>query len=349
MNAIASRLLAALAWPRSVDDYVELVDPLHSSREVRARIVEIVPETHDTATLYLRPGGRLGAHRAGQYLALTVEIDGVRRTRTFSISSGERREKGMIALTVKARPGGVVTPRLVSRELRGAVVTVSQPMGEFVLPDRTPRRLLLVSGGSGITPVMSMLRTLIDRGHVGEVVFLHWARSEQDIIFRATLERMAREAPESLRIRVHTALFEPQQLAAEVPDFEGWDTWACGPQPFLDAVTGAFEARGARDKVRVEKFTLGTGKASSDDVAANEVSFVRSQKRAKGGGPILQMAEGAGLNPVSGCRIGICHTCKCRKVSGTTRDVRTGELSTDENVDVQLCVSEPVGPVEIDL
>ena len=350
MNGIASRLLAALAYPRAIDDFVELALPLHSSREVRARIVSVERETHDVATLRLQPNRRLRAHRAGQHVALTASVGGVRRTRCFSIASAEGSADGTIELTIKAQPGGIVTPVLVSGALRGSVVTLGQPSGDFVLPDAVPERLLFVSGGSGITPVMSMLRTLLARGHEGDIVFLHWARSEADVIFQRELARIGREAGRGLRVHVSTGPFEPERLSALAPDFDRRETWACGPAPLLDIVRTTFRARGAEERLRVERFSLGSLPEASDAGAAeSQVTFVRSQRRAKGGGPLLAMAEGAGLSPPSGCRMGICHTCVCRKVSGVTRDVRTGALSTDDDVDVQLCVSEPVGPVTLDL
>lgn len=347
MNGIASRLLAALAYPRAVDDFVDLALPLQSRRELRARILSVRPETHDTATLVLRPTTRLRPHRAGQHVALTAEIDGVRRTRGFSIASAEGRRDGALEITVKARPGGVVTPRLVSGALRGALVTVSQPAGDFVLPHVLPERLLFVSGGSGLTPVMSMLRTLLARGATGDLAFVHWARSEPDVIFAGELERAARAAPPGLRVHVCLGPFEPGELARRVPDFDRRETWACGPEPFLAAVTGAFAARDAAARVRVERFAPAAPLA--DAAGEGEVTFVRSGRRARGRGPLLPMAERAGLRPPSGCRMGICRSCVCRKVSGVTRDLRTGELSTDADVDVQLCVSAPVGPVAIDL
>jgi ferredoxin-NADP reductase len=361
MTALASRLLAALAYPRSIDDFIELAFPLATTRELRARIVAVQPETHDTATLVLRPSARLRPHRAGQHVALTASIGGVRRTRCFSISSAEGRAGDPIALTVKARPGGAVTPRLVSGELRGQAVVLSQPAGTFVLPQNVPDRVLFVSGGSGVTPVMSMLRTLLARGHRGEITFLHWARSPADVIFGAELARVALEAPPSVRVHVRTGLFEAGHLAESVPDFARWETWACGPPPMLDAVLGAFAAHDAAARVHVERFSLpgswrdaassdaAWSDAATETASEGEVSFVRSGRKATGKGPILTLAEGAGLSPPSGCRMGICHSCVCRKISGVTRDVRTGELSSDAEVDIQACVTAPVGPVAIDL
>ncbi len=346
MNAVATRLLAALAYPRAIDDWVELALPLHSTREVRAKVVAVRPETHDTATLVLRPNARWRGHRAGQHVALTVEVRGVLRTRCFSVASAEDGADGTIEVTVKARPGGAVTPLLVSGSLRGAIVTLSQAWGDFVLPSVMPERTLLVSGGSGITPVMSMLRTLVAGGHSDEIFFVHYARSEADVVFREELEQIQREAGPAVKVLVRTGPFDAATFADLVPDFDRREAWVCGPAPFMEAVTLAFAARGAADRVRIERFSLG---ATSDVTAGGEVTFVRTGKRAGGSGPLLVMAERAGLTPPSGCRMGICRTCTCRKVSGTTRDLRTGALSTDAGVDIQLCVSAPVGAVEIDL
>jgi ferredoxin-NADP reductase len=329
MTTVATRLVGALVWPRTLDDLLELVAPLHSSFEIRARIVDVVRETHDVATLVLEPNARWRGHRAGEHVMLTVEIDGVRRTRCFSISSAEGETP--IRLTIKAQPGGKVTPALVSGALRSAIVTLSEPTGAFVLPDPLPERILFLSGGSGITPVMSMARTLLARGHRGRVIFASWARSADDVIFD---HGQAFFGP-----------FRAGDLVELADDFHLWDTFLCGPDAMMRVVRATFAARGAEHRVRTEQFSLAPTETSSEGA----VRFVRSQRSAEGKGPILPMAEAAGVNPKSGCRMGICRSCVCRKVSGTTRDVRTGELSTEENVDIQLCVNAPVGAVEIDL
>lgn len=353
MNATLSRLLAAMTYPRTVDDYVELAHPRHSSRHVRARVVDVRRETHDVATLVLEPNSLWAGHRAGQHVALTAEVRGVRKTRCFSIASAEG--ASTIEITVKAQPGGVVTPALVSGAMRGAIVELSRASGEFVLPrpaDTIPDALLFLSGGSGITPVMSMLRTLAATKSSRRVTFVHYARTQADVIFRDELDRLAREAGPNVRIHVVLGPFEPHAFVSNlVPDVDLWDTWACGPEPMLAKVRGLFAARDAEARLRVERFSLGPRSLASDDVqpSESEVSFVGSRRIARGKGPLLAIAESAGLTPESGCRMGICHSCVCRKVSGVTRDLRTGELSTDANVDIQLCISEPVGPVEIDI
>lgn len=387
---LGSRLAAALAYPRGADSYAELAEPLWSSREVRARVVAVRPETADTTTLVLQPNDGWRRHLAGQYVALTVELGGIRRTRVFSLSSAPSRGDGLLEVTFKARPGGVVTPRLLKEAQVGMIVTLSQAQGSFVLPEPLPERVLLISGGSGITPVMAMLRELRGTGFRGEVVFLHYARSQADVIFGDELRALAGDTSDELRALAGEASDEPRalaedacdeqrgagegrraggaalrvileteaeapvrpeltaaSLAALVPDYETWETWVCGPEPLLDAARRAFEGRGAAGRLHTERFSLGSAASGAGE---GSVSFRRSGREAKGQGKaLLVLAEQAGLRPASGCRMGICHTCTCRKVAGVTRDLRTGALSTEDDVDIRICVSEPVGPVTLDL
>jgi stearoyl-CoA 9-desaturase NADPH oxidoreductase len=330
MTTVATRLVGALVWPRTLDDLLELWAPLHSSSEIRARVVDVVRETHDVSTLVLEPNGRWRGHRAGQHVMLTAEIDGVRRTRCFSISSPEGETP--IRLTIKAQPRGRVTPALVSGALRGEIVTLEGPRGDFVLPDVLPERILFLSGGSGVTPMVSMVRTLLARGHRGRIAFAHWARSPDDVVFDYGTTFFGH--------------FRAGDLVELVPDFHLWDTWLCGPDGMMRVVQAAYAARGAEHRVRTERFVLAPSHHGGGE---GEVRFLRSKRSAKGKGPILPLAEAAGVNAKSGCRMGICRSCVCRKVSGTTRDVRTGELSSEADVDIQLCINAPVGAVEIDL
>jgi ferredoxin-NADP reductase len=344
MHAPHTRLLAALVHPRPVEDFIQLAAPLWSRSEIRARVLRVRPETHDVSTLVLEPNALWPGHRAGQHVLLSAEASGVRRTRCFSVASSPL-ERGRLELTIKARPGGAVTPHLVSPRMQGAVVVLSPPRGDFVLPEPVPERVLFASGGSGITPVMSMLRTLVRAGHRGEIVFSHWARSERDVIFAEELARLATKGPANVRVHVRTGPLAEGALSALVPDLARRETWACGPAPFMAAVRTELVAAGAEARLHTESFG-GPPPAASEE---GSVTFSRSGARAEGKGTLLVLAEGAGLSPQSGCRMGICHTCTCRKVRGTTRDLRTGELSSDEGVDIQLCVNAAVGPVEVDL
>ena len=174
---LRSRALEALASPHGVDRYLEILHPMWAAREVRARVVDVrrevdVPGHPPVATITLQPTATWRGHRAGQHVQLGVEIDGARRTtRVFSISSPDSRDGDRITITLRANPDGLVSRHLVERAEPGTVVHLSQAQGEFTLPDQVPDHVLFISGGSGITPVMSMLRSLQRRapprpGHV---------------------------------------------------------------------------------------------------------------------------------------------------------------------------------------
>jgi len=140
-----------------------------------------------------------------------------------------------------------------------------------------------------------------------------------------------------------------QSLSAHVPGYEGCDAWVCGPQPLMDAAKRLYAERGAGTKLRIEQFVLASPRGDFGDEAGT-VQFARSKRRLSGDKrSLLEQAEASGLNPKSGCRMGICQSCKCTKLEGVTRDLRTGELSTDSNVQIQICVSVPVGNVSIDI
>lgn len=353
---LRSKLVSALAYPHSVDHYLELVSPLWSLDRIRAEVVEVIRETADVVTLVLRPNENFGSYKAGQYVAITVEVDGTRHTRCFSLSSSPLRADGLISLTIKARAqGGLVSPYLVKHARPGLSVVLSAPQGEFVLPEELPAKLLFISGGSGITPGMGMLRTLLGNGYRGQIVFVHYARTPADVIFSAELRALA-EQHKNLELVIETESergslpdLNHESLSALVPDYASWDAWVCGPTPLMDAARKIYAAQGAVERVRTEQFVV----ATQPMAFANEaglVQFARSKKHLEGDKrSLLEQAEASGLSPKSGCRMGICQSCKCRKIEGVTRDLRTGELSTDTDVDIQLCVSVPVGNVSIDL
>ncbi len=359
-SLLRSKLVTALTAPHGVDRYLEVLNPTWTVHEVRARIVEVRKETEDAATLVLRPNGVFTGHTAGQFVNVGIEIAGVRHTRCYSISSAEGGDDGLFTLTVKAKDGGLVSNHIVREAKAGQVVVLSQAQGEFALPSPRPSRILLVSGGSGITPVMGMLRTLLDERYDGDIVFLHYARSRADLIYRAELEALA--AAKRPNVRVVLAFtrddggdlrghFGPEHLAAAVPDYAFRQTFSCGPESLMKAVRAAWEAEGIEARLHEERFVLPAFDTTpAEGAAPGRVRFAKSGVEIDGDGrAILVQAEDAGVKPEYGCRMGICMTCLCTKKSGTVRDLRNGTLSSDPDVEIQICVSAPVGDVVIDI
>ncbi len=345
-RARRSPLLELLTGPHGVDRYTELVDPTWTVGEARAKVVTVRRQTPRSVTLTLEPNRAFTGFRAGQHINLTVEIDGRRRTRCYSPASAEGASH--IELTVGRHEGGLVSTYLCDHARPGMVVGLDSVGGDFTLPDTRPSRILFVSGGSGITPVMSMLRTMRDEGSDREVAFVHYARSADEACYADELAAMSgvrvlhgytRDGVGDL-----TGYFDAEHLAAAMPD-RGEDTavYVCGPTALVEAV------RTHCPDARFESFVPPAFDVPTDSTGGR-ISFTDSGVEATDDGrPLLAQAEDAGLTPESGCRMGICHTCTRRKTSGAVRNLITGTVSTAEEEDVQICVSAPVGDVEIAL
>jgi ferredoxin-NADP reductase len=368
---LRSSLLDALTYPHGVDRYVELVRPLRVAREVRAEVVSVRRQTSKSVTLTLRPNTNWRGIGAGQFVGLSVEIDGVRETRPYSPSGSEHALDGTLELTVSTHPEGKVSRHLRDRARAGMIVGLSEAQGEFVLPRARPERVLLISGGSGITPVMAMLRTLCDEGFADtrEVGFLNYARSPELALYGPELEALAERharlrvargftrGAEPVRGRSPGALarkaplsgrFQREHLRAAIAEHADAATFVCGPPALIDAVRSAF-ARDGLPEPTVETFTPTLFSFDSDAVEGT-VSFAASGREAANSGlALLEQAEDAGLTPDHGCRMGICNTCSCRKTAGTVRNVLTGALSSAGEEQIRICVSVPVGDVALDL
>jgi ferredoxin-NADP reductase len=362
-TVLRSRAVAALASPHGVDRYLELVNPMWAAHEVRARIVAVrrevdVPGHPPVATITLQPTSNWRGHRAGQHVQLGVEIGGARRTtRVFTVSSPESRPGDRITITLRANPeapaGQGVSRFLVEEAQPGTVVHLSQAEGDFVLPDaageRVPEHVLFISGGSGITPVMSMLRSLQRRTHRGRITFVHYARSPEHQIYAGELDEIRRSGHGVDVYLLHPELgdpaLSPAWLERLVPGYRDVPTWACGPAPLIEAVQAAYDGS---EQLRLEYFKPPRAALAGD--ASGVVEFNRSGRvAANTGASLLEQAEALGLEPDFGCRMGICFSCTRRKSEGTVRNVLTGEESSLPDEDIRMCVSAPVGDCVVEL
>jgi ferredoxin-NADP reductase len=350
VQAVNTPLVKALRHPwvesivrlSAVEDALAALHPLLSLTEIRARVVRIVDETATTQTFVLQPNALWAGAQAGQFVRVQLEIDGRRLERAYSLSSrpGARR----IAFTVKRQDQGLVSKHLHTSVKLGNVLTISQALGEFTLPDVLPAKILLLSAGSGITPVMSMLRDLKARDYRGDVVFLHVCRAPDDLIFAAQLQDLAADFS-VLRLVVHydasAGLFSPRVLVQHVSDLAERKTWMCGPAGFMDAISAYWEAEGLGSSLFSERFVGAPLLPSTAPGTRVHVSFANSGTTftTSGTDPLLVQAERAGLTPKHGCRIGICRSCQCVKTSGTVENLQTGEVSSAPNELIRLCIS----------
>jgi ferredoxin-NADP reductase len=343
------RAIQALTTPLLPSDYLELLNPLWSTRELRGRIEQVEPETADAATVVIKPGYRWDGHRPGQYLRIGVDVKGVRHWRAYSLTSAPDRADGCISITVKNVDAGVVSPYLVRHGRIGAIVSLGGVEGDFVLPEDPPARLLFISAGSGITPIMSMLRSI----EPDDAVLLHSARGPEDVIFGAELREYAGRH-EGFRLierdTTREGRLSPGELDELVPDWRERETFLSGPGEMLDAFCEHWERHGDPDRLHMERFQPKLG-LSGEEGEGGTVVFLKSDREVEvdGATPILVAGEDAGLDLPYGCREGICHTCAGTLKSGRLRDLRNGKVYGQDGETVRTCISAPEGRVEIEL
>ncbi|MGC4806211.1 ferredoxin reductase [Micromonospora sp. DT233] len=344
------RLAETVTTPLLPEDYLDLVAPLRSGAALRGRIVDVRPETRDAATLTIRPGRGWRGHTPGQYVRLGVDVDGVRQWRAYSLTSVPGRPDGLISVTVKAIPDGKVSNYLVRRAKPGTLVHLDQAQGEFVQPATAVERILFVTAGSGITPVMGMLRAGAHQG--ADVVLVHSAPTPADVIFGAELRDLAERGAIRL-VERHTdtdGVLGVADLADLVPDHLDRQTWACGPIGLLDAVEAHWADRAVTDRLHTERFRP----TIVSPGAGGTVTFTRAGVTvvADGATALLDAGEDAGVLMPSGCRMGICYGCVVPLREGAVRDLRNGDLTTaapGDGVLIQTCVSAAAGTCDIDL
>ncbi|MEU7787853.1 ferredoxin reductase [Amycolatopsis sp. NPDC049159] len=355
-SPLRRRALRALRWlftPLRPDDYLELINPLWSTRELRGLVERVEPERGGAATVLIRPGYDWVGHRPGQYVRLGVVIDGVHHWRAYSLTSSPDRADGLISITPKKVDGGVVSPYLVERARPGELVRLGEVEGAFTLPERLDRGLLFVTAGSGITPVMSMLRHLAPGPGLRDVVHVHSARDATGVIFGEELEALEKEHDGfrlELRVTGRDGRFAPAELDTLCPDWRERECYACGPGELLDALQAHWKRHGDVERLHHERFQPIVGGEGAEG-AGGSVRFAHRNLDADcpPGTPILVAGEEAGVDMPFGCRVGVCHTCVLPIREGRIRDLRTNVVSEKHNEIVRTCVHGAEGRVTVEL
>jgi ferredoxin-NADP reductase len=333
------------------DDYLKLANPLWSARELRGRVLEVRRETVDSATLVIKPGwGFSFDYQPGQYIGIGVLVDGRWRWRSYSLTSSPVTTSRIITITVKAMPEGFMSSHLVGGVAAGTIVRLAAPQGNFVMPNPAPASVLFITGGSGITPVMSMLRTLARRDQVTDVVHLHSAPTESDVMFGGELAEFER-AYDGYGLRLRSTRTEGRldlsRLGDEVPDWRERQTWACGPEGMLNDAERVWHAHGIAERLHLERFAVSKAGAHGQ---GGTVAFARSEKTltVDGATPLMEAGESVGIQMPFGCRMGICQSCVVGLLDGHVRDLRTG-AEHEAGSRVQTCISAASGDCVLDV
>ncbi|WP_432559600.1 ferredoxin reductase [Granulicoccus sp. GXG6511] len=342
------RFLDLVTTPLVPADYLDLINPLRPGADLRGRIVAVRRETADAVTIEIRPGADWRGHVPGQHVRIGVDVAGVRHHRTYSLTSAPG--EPTISITPKRISGGLVSSHLVERAQVGDLVHLAQAAGDFHVPVEAPGKVLLVTAGSGITPVLGMLRAGLS--DATDVVHVHSDAGPDDMIAGAEIRALAAGGRVRL-IERHTATagrLTAADLCVLVDDWADRETWACGPAGFLDALTDHWDDHGLADRLHTERFTPAPRAIVGD---GGLVSFTESALEidVPAGRTLLEAGEEAGVLMPYGCRMGICHGCLTPLSHGTVRDVRTGALviaPEGESLPIQTCISEAAGPCHLD-
>ncbi len=349
-------LAGRITTPLLPDDYLKLANPLWSARELRGKVLDVRRETVDSATLVIKPGwGFSFDYQAGQYVGIGLLVDGRWRWRSYSLTSVPEHHrfpsKGSrtITITVKAMPEGFLSTHLVGGVEPGTIVRLAAPQGHFVMPDPAPASVLFLTAGSGITPVMSMLRTLARRAQLGDVMHVHSAPTEADVLFAEELSQLANRH-EGYRLQLRATRSQGRldlaRLDEVVPDWRERQTWACGPEPMLEAAQRTWAAAGIADRLHLERFAVSRRAVHG---SGGTVEFARAGKTATvdAATSLMDAGEAAGVQMPFGCRMGICQSCVVGLLKGHVRDLRTG-VEHEPGSRVQTCISAASGDCVLD-
>lgn len=325
------------------EDFVDFVlaqfDPLWSWKKVKAKVVAQQSLSPDLYQIKLQTNARFsGVWQAGQYVLVTVQIDGVYHQRSYSIVDIDA--LGHVILGIKAQ-GKVSNYLCTNKDLH---IEISQAQGEFVLhANHAPA--LLIASGSGITAIYALVKQALQQG-LKQVHLLYFNRYA---VFHVELEQLSKDYPNFSYQFVQTSQ-QKQHLDTALlnefcPNWQDTQTYVCGASALMSAAKQIYQQASASQNLLMEYFQA----VGSDDVIEQVVTFRRSQRDFIADKSLLESAEQAGLKPTHGCRMGICSTCTCTKVSGVTKNMLTGEIESEENRPIKLCISQAMSQVVIDL
>ena len=341
-----------------LEPLIQMAVPGWTTEAIRSKVIQVRPETNDVYTLVIRPGKRWKGFTAGQHLQITAEQDGTLQTRFFSVSSAPAhfRKTGLIEMSIRVQEGGRVTPWLREAFAAGGICNLTSAEGDFVLPAGNDP-VLMIAGGSGITPFRSMLSQMAATGDKRDAHLMFYVRDEANALFKEEFEKIAAQH-ENIRVTfmnsAEKGVFSAEHIQEVCPDFAERKVMICGPTPMIQLVRGVVAEQGvSAENIMFEYFgaaPIELDRADAKDAYVNfEKGGVAAMSSAENPVSLLELAEQNGLKPLAGCRVGVCHQCKCTKKSGVVLNTLTGQYSDTGREDIQLCVSVPVNDVVLDV
>ena len=352
LNPTVSRVIGKFVKEDWLDFVFAHVNPMLTVNRSMAKVVSVVEETPDIKRIVLRPNQHWASFKPGQFVSVKVMLDGVYVERCYSLVS--KPSSALIEIAVKRQPHGKVSNWMHDALFVGDVVELGDVGGEFVLPEELPEKLLLIAGGSGVTPIYSLLVKALSQNAGMDVVVMYYANTAEDLAFAQEMRELAAEHS-GLRLQFALAsdgdagFFSQEQLVATCSDFTDRSTYICGPAGLMKAATSLWKEHGAEERLTQEAFGFITADPDAP-ISEMPITLQRSQQEfLNSKSSLLESAEAAGARPAHGCRTGVCKTCSCTKVSGVVRDLLTGAIDDQPNTQIRICISEPLSAVTLDI
>lgn len=331
-------------WIREdfIDFLAEKIDPIWAWKKVKAQVIHRECIGTDFYQIQLRPNANFKHHQfqAGQSVLVTVSIDGVRAQRSYSVV--KLLNNGDLLIAVK-RQGNV--SKALTQIAVSAVVELSQTQGTFVLNPHA-KAIVLIASGSGITAIYALLQQALKQASIQPIDLLYFSR---DQAFVAELKQLSEQYCQFNFYHFDTVQqrqrFSKTLLTRLVPDFAQRETYLCGARGLMEKVNQLYQVLGIQQNLKQEIFQ----QISAEHSTQQPVHFIRSQQHFIADKTLLESAEQAGLRPSHGCRMGICNRCSCTKISGSVKNLRTGEIDHADQTQIKLCIHQAIGPVSINL
>lgn len=337
------RALAAGRWlcEADVDALLGGLHPAWRLSRVMAQVIGREWVSDDLLALRLRCNGNAHRWQAGQHVQLYLTLDGVRHSRSYSLTRVEA--DGVIELGIRRQPGGRLSNRLLDHLAIGSVLELGQAQGELQWPQQAAG-VGLLAAGSGITALLGLLRAALARGYAAPVTLLHYVRRAGQRAYVDELQQLMQRHP-NLQVRWRVTgqgdeRFQPSHLDG----LQGFALLACGPAGFVEAVQA-----GCGGALQSEAFS--PPRQTTEPGQRLQLDFARSRQQGAGDSArnLLEQAEAHGLRPAHGCRQGICASCTCLLLEGAVRDLRSGAICAEPGQPIRLCISAPLSDVRIDL
>ena len=330
-------------WVR--EDFVDFIaEKVHSTwawKRVKAVVLNHDALSDDFFKIQIRPNQNFKSSlvQAGQHVLVTLVINGIRQQRAYSII--EISKDGDLTIAVRAQ--GLVSHELAKMHV-GDILEISQSQGEFVLTQQQTK-ILLIASGSGITAIYSLLKEAL-RHNFEEIDLIYFTR---DNAFHVELKELSKQYKNFTYHHVNT-LVNKQHLTKllledKIPAFKQRMTYACGAKEMMLSLQKIYQNLEISNQLKQEYFQVNV----DDSLESQPVIFLRAQQEFEAHGNLLESAEKAGLKPTHGCRMGVCNTCTCTKVNGSTKNILTGEINHEPNSQIKLCISQAISPVAINL